>query len=76
MVVVSVTVFLLFLLYFLTIYYGIWNCKFEGGADNCSSKRSAAWVHTVAFTLVWGLMMWSHLSATTTQAGFMPKGYE
>ena len=62
-------------MYTLTLFYGIWHNWFF---TDDGTNQSIAWpiVSTVAFSILFSLMMLSHILSVMTDPGTMPKEYE
>jgi hypothetical protein len=77
--VLTMTYLMLSWLYFITVYYGIFNYQFDKkDHSNMNDIDSTAYLvtWTILFTFFFLLMLISHIRAATTQVGFMPKGYD
>jgi hypothetical protein len=56
----------------MTLYFGTWHYTFGWEINQPLNKQSAI-INTVFFSIFWFMMIWSHILAVTTQAGYVPK---
>ena len=69
---------LLAYLYAITLFYGFWGFEFQGNDPKLISgwTKFGAFFGTTLYTLVFILMIWSHILTVMTDPGTMPEGYQ
>lgn len=55
----------------MTMYFGIWNQSF-GDYALTNFSTTGAIINSCFFSFFWVMMIWSHLEAVRTKAGYMP----
>ena len=65
-------------MWFLTVFYGIWDIEKKEGSDILEDQRNAVWAvfSTLIFSFFWLMMIISHWMTMRTSPGEMPKGYK
>ena len=58
----------------MTVAFGIWKYDVKVFTYDYQVSTVYASIDTFFFTLVWLLMIWSHITAVVTKPGYMPKG--
>ena len=61
-------------MFIVTVYYGVFGQTFD--EDPLENSTTSELVNGVFFTILFALMIWSHVTCVITDPGQVPKGYE